>query len=557
MVRREAVPMSRTATCNKEAAGLDVSATATQQVIPLPVGQLVPACSGTNCAAFSASSYIGSGIGVWQYNNTSDVDVVLDINIAGVSAGKEATLVFTNGSTNKLASLPIVGVSAEKFAAPLQLASATSLESLNALAQRRQHLIDDSHRRHVERNARQAQEMLSQRTSKEVISLPVNVDAASVTVPAVGDAKTWNDIESSNATPVRVTTTARAVCQLSSGRRVIFWGDVNASLSSSTYTELADFVCGTVPENGAFNKLNGLLGDFWSALASSKYSYVIQEGQGALQDVNVVMEQAPSANWAGYFFGFNNVLTSRPSYENSNAALVLVVNAVTAARDLNFMKSTLVHEATHMINHHQRMILRGFRHQTWLEETSAMMSEDIVTPSVINYNKFASNRIPSYISSGGGFSLESWTSNYSYDFGGAFGAFLNRRYGPVIAQQLISVCQDSSEIETSYGCLNRLVVANGGVSFSDELSRFGATVFARISSTFPAGFGYPAASFSGYSFNAISLTTTPPTVSPSLTNGFTGTTHSFIRETIGVGKTSYIRTGVRVPAKSNLMVVIK
>jgi PKD repeat protein len=539
--------------------GLDVSATVSQQVLPLPLGQLVPACSGTNCAAFSASSYIGSGTGVWQYNNTSDVDVVLDINIAGVSAGKEATFVFTNGGTNKLASLPIAGVSAEKFLMPLQLTKVTALDNLNELAQRRQHVMDETHRRHVERNFRQAQEMFSQRTvsSREVTDLPANLGTAPIAVPVLGDTKTWNDTESSSATPTRVATTARAICQLSSGRKAIFWGDVNATLSASAYTELANFVCGSIPENGAFNKLNGLLGDFWSALASSKYNYVIQDAPGALQDVNVVMQQAPGSGWAGYFFGFNNVLSSRPSYENSNAKLVLFVNAVTAARDLNFAKSTLVHEATHMINHHQRMILRGVRHQTWLEETSAMMSEDIVTPSVINYNKFATNRIPAYIRSGGGFSLESWASSNSYDFGGAFGAFLNRRYGPIIAQQLISVCQDVSATETSYGCVDRLIVANGGVGFSDELSLFGATVFARISSSFPAGFGYPAASFAGYSLNAISLSTMPPSASPSLANGFTGTTHSFVRETIGVGKTSYIRTGVRVPAKSSLMVVIK
>jgi hypothetical protein len=139
--------------------------------------------------------------------------------------------------------------------------------------------------------------------------------------------------------------------------------------------------------------------------------------------------------------------------------------------------------------------LRGVVHDTWLEETSAMMTEDIVSPAVIpppagGYNKILNVRLPAYLASGGGVSYINWptlsSSEPFYGMGGGFGAFLNRRYGLSIYQGLVTSCVDgraataTSPAQTSLTCLDQLIRAQGGSGFRDELSRFGATVFGRL-----------------------------------------------------------------------------
>ena len=76
---------------------------------PALIGALAPDCAGANCAAVNANTYSGSGIGVWRFNNSSGADVSLNVDIAGVTAGKTATLVFSNGS-QALVSAPSSGV---------------------------------------------------------------------------------------------------------------------------------------------------------------------------------------------------------------------------------------------------------------------------------------------------------------------------------------------------------------------------------------------------------------------------------------------------------------
>jgi hypothetical protein len=51
-----------------------------------------------------------------------------------------------------------------------------------------------------------------------------------------------------------------------------------------------------------------------------------------------------------------------------------------------------------MINFYQRAIVRGTDHDTWLEETSAMMGEDILNKRMSGgtFNKIAESRLPAF-----------------------------------------------------------------------------------------------------------------------------------------------------------------
>jgi hypothetical protein len=272
-----------------------------------------------------------------------------------------------------------------------------------------------------------------------------------------------------------------------------------------------------------------------------------------------------SAGWAGYFFAGNNLLKT-PS-NSSNEALAFFINANQVKADLNFATSTLLHESTHMVNFYQRTIALGMLHDTWLEETSAMMTEDIVTPAVVpagvgGYNKILSYRLRDYLLTGGNVSYITWPtlldSSPNYAIGGGFGAFLNRRYGLSIYQQLVTSCSDDGTSALTYACLDGLIKANGGTSFSDEFSRFGATAFGQFPAVgTPAGYGYPSTVAGAYTLQAKDLSPLSLAAPASLTSGYTATSHTYQRDTIAAGKTSYVRNGVVVPANTSLMVIIK
>ena len=531
---------------------------------PALTGSLTPECGGGSCAAVNANTYSGSGAGVWRFNNSSGADVSFNINIAGVTAGKTATLVFSNGS-QATASAPSSGVLASPVT-PALTPAATSAEAgsfAGAAAGPAGH--DDAHAQMLDKNRAVASGLMRSRSTAPVASdlassLP-GVARLSFS-PAVGADRTW--IDNFPATPVLYSTKAQFVCALPSGRNVVWWVDPNI-VTSGKFTQSAlnaalkamqDSYCGA---SGGLARINSLLGDVWGS-AASRFTDVIQDTPSSLQDVNVVLLNVPdSSGWAGYFFAGNNQLkTSRAS---SNEALAFFINAEQVRRDLNFATSTLMHESTHMVNFYQRTVARGVVYDTWLEETSAMMTEDIVAPAVINggYNKIMNVRLPDYLRAGGNVSYLNWPtlqeSSSHYGLGGGFGAFLNRRFGLAIYTELVTSCASA---QTSYDCLDGRIKANGGAGFSDEFSRFGATVFGQLPAVgAPAGYGYPGVQAGGYALQANDLSTSSLAAPAALASGYTATSQTYQRDTIAAGKTSYVRNGVLVPARTTLTLVIQ
>ena len=537
---------------------------------PALIGALAPDCAGANCAAVNANTYSGAGIGVWRFNNTSGADVSFNVDIAGVTAGKTATLVFSNGS-QALASAPSSGVLASPVTAEAVHAEAGVFDGVAA----EQSGHDDAHAQMLEKNRAVAGALMHSRTTT-----PVSSDLASslpgVTrlsfSPAAGAAKTW--IDNFPATPVSYATSAQVVCSLPSGRNVVWWVDptivslgkftqpaLNAALSAMQAS-----YCGAA---GGLARLNGLLGDVWGS-AASRFVDAIQD-TGSLQDINVVVLNVPAdSGWAGYFFAGNNLLkTASASSANSNEALAFFINAEQIRRDINFATSTLLHESTHMVNFYQRAVVRGVAHDTWLEETAAMMTEDIIAPAVIGggYNKIMSVRLPDYLRAGGNVSYLNWPtlvdSASHYGLGGGFGAFLNRRYGLAIYQQLVTSCNDgaatsSAPARTSFDCLDGLIKANGGAGFGDEFARFGATVFGQLPAVgAPAGYGYPSVTAGAYTLQANDLSTSRLAFPAVLAAGYTATSQTYQRDVIAGGKTSYVRNGVMVPAHTVLTLTIR
>jgi len=263
--------------------------------------------------------------------------------------------------------------------------------------------------------------------------------------------------------------------------------------------------------------------------------------------------------YAGYFWGLN-------AFKNdprSNNALVFFINVRSFSGDstpsstTNFYISTLVHEMMHMVNFYQRSIRRSASHDVWLEETSAMMSEDIITPALTGYNKIESDRLPVYLMTGGGVSYINWSqlSGNHYGIGGTFAAFMNRRYGLSFFRALQTCSSDS------YGCVDSFINLNGGGGFSTEFARMGASTFGLLpGSTLPSSYGFPVRIDGEYTLGAINVSTFSPLrpkAGPGLGGGYSATSQTFLSDTVASGRSTYVRNGMLVPPGTSLTVVVR
>lgn len=536
----------------------------------LMCGLMLSACGGgggggggtgggqSGSGALSSAVYSGTGIGLWRYDNTTGAAATVQVNIAGVTVGKTATLVFSNGS-GAGAALPSPGALASADLSASVLADAARLADAAPA-----HPEDDAHAQMLARNRQTATGLIRTRPAARPAADLTSAQAAPTLsrVSRIGTSRTWNDNFLATSVPYRAS--VQAECLLPSGRTVVWWVDPNI-VASGTFTALAwadtlaklqSAYCGST---GGLARLNSLLGDVWGA-AAADYADLITDG-AALQDVNIVLLNVPSTSkWAGYFYGEDT--KNKAAYANSNEALAVFINASQIKTDFKFAASTLLHESTHMVNYFQRSVARSVVHDSWLEETTAMMTEDIVAPALLGgYNKVLSYRLATYVGSGGNVSYINWPTladaSAHYALGGGFGAFLNRRYRLAIYQKLVDVCADTPAL-SSYACLDGLIKASGGAGFSDEFARFGATVFGRFpASGAPEGYGYPATQAGVYQLQASDLSRLTLARPAALASGYRATSHTFQRDTVAAGKTAYVRSNVVVPANTSLMVIVQ
>jgi hypothetical protein len=530
--------------------------------VTTPPSVLELACSGASCGAVSSTVYSGTGIGIWRYRNTTGVAQTIDIHIGGVSAGKHAALVFSNGTGGGMATLPSAGTLAFPSASPLHLEPPMTVDPADLARER-------WHQGMLEENR---QVGLSLRAARGAGPVPARTALASpaLPTPVVGDARTWND---AFAEPVAVyDTVARDVCDRPGGRKAVFWVDPRSTASASLTTEdLAYFkttFCGAAgaTADGGFGRVKALMGDVWGVVDPSLTSAVISDAP-ALQDVNVVFLEVPPGTapkiWAGYFWGGNNLRKSySPQVASSNEALAFFIDATQvhmSASSRGYLGSSLLHELTHMANFFQRNISRGTPNDTWLEETTATMTDDIVAPVATpdHYSLIPGQRILPYVRSGGAISYVGWDypAQNTYALAGAFGAFVNRRYGTSILSGTVGC------LGTGIDCLDSLIVAGGGTSFAEEFARVGASIFGLLPLTgTPDGYGYPAKISGSYTLAAIDVAafaaSRRATATP-LGLEFSAGSHTYQLDTVAAGRAVYTRTGVVVPTGTSIMLVIQ
>ncbi len=527
-----------------------------------PKASLTVNCSGAACSAVSPIQYSGNGVGLWQYNNTSTQDALIDVDILGVTSKNQVTLAFTNGERDTAISVPSIGnnISAELKKNANLSANFRSEQSgtLNHLAVEK-HSHDTAHSVMMKRNQASKKNLIEKtplEKNQTTIQAETNLAVQRIrAAPTINTQRVWSD--SYPSVPVNYITTNKHVCTLPSGRKVVFWqGNNTANLTPTILQYFIDNTCGV---SGTFARLNTLLGDFWGA--NNLYGNIITETAGIQQDVNIVfLNPVAPTDWAGYFDSKNNFLLSSES--DSNQALVFFINASSINQQPDFYLSTLTHEATHLIAFYQNTVVRDKSwDNAWLDETVAMMSEDIIVPATVSYNKMADMRLPDYLKSGGNISLDNWLyvsdPSIHYDMGATLGVFLNRRYGLSLYQQLLTGCTSPALKDDEYACLNSVIVQNGGLGLADEFEKMGASVFSKASaSTGLVGYGFPKVNAGSYTLQAIDLSNKFLS-KPVDVFSYRSMSQTYLNDTVPMGATRYIRQSVRVPARTRLQVVIK
>jgi hypothetical protein len=522
-------------------------------------GSLEVACSGTGCGAASATQYSGSGVGIWRYRNTTTAEALIDLDISGVSGGKQAVVVFSNGSASPASSLPSPGALATPPAALAATAAAPIPDEDSALDRAEAaRLVTHTELRRLDRLL--VSELQRGGPGGTAAAAEVAAPTTALATPAVGDTRAWNEIYGNTGS---YNTVAKATCPLSTGRNAVFWVDPAATAAGTvTNANIAYFqqiFCGNP---GGYADVVAALGDVWGT-GAAPFSNIIQDGNPGLLDFNVVFLQVnpPQANWAGYFYAINNYKkTYSAQTAQSNEALVFFIDASQVARNQSYIGSALLHEMTHMVNFYQRGVIRGSPHDIWLEETTAMMTEDFVTPAVSpgRYTTIPSQRVGPYVGSGGAISLMFWDYpvHDNYANGGSLAGLLDRKYGTAIWTGAVTCVAASS-----WGCLDGLIRGAGGAGFADEFARLGATIFGLVPTpSAPAGYGFPQRTAGIYTLDAIDTMTYAarrPVTATSLGVSFDPGTHTYQVDTVPTGSTRYRRTGVRVPAGTTLMLVIK
>lgn len=463
-----------------EAATASATDTATASEAELP--NVEPACEGSGCGVSADRSYSGAGVGVWSYHNDSDESVEVGVSVPGTT-GKTVTVIFTNLSSGSVA-MPSVDTSFNLTAG--RPAASQSLQEPRVRHFQPRVPVDTPF-----------QSGLVARERRD-FELPAPPPLHYV----VGDARNfYHEDDSLRATTLRKQATT------GDGRVVNFWvenGEYGAGLVTSTHldTIAARFTTGS---DSIYTSVTGIGGQPWGA---HPYSNLID----ATQDIDIVFlnftDDATPYGVLGYFWARNAYKTS--SQPMSNASLSFYMDTETlylASGDdgLKEMIATLAHEFMHMINFYQRGVVKtsgDYTFDTWLEETTATMVEDVVGLSLdASYHPIRDGRYSDWLAAGD-FNCDPTSAAafaspspacFGYNVAGALGGHLLRHFG---LSFFASLLQDDSSTD-SEAVLDNVLRANDS-TLEDEVRRWGVSLALLPAATAPEGFGYPERVDSGF-----------------------------------------------------------
>ncbi|WP_428148242.1 M30 family zinc metallopeptidase [Delftia acidovorans] len=461
-----------------------------------PSSQLTAACSGTACGAANATTYSGQGVGVWSYTNTTQAEQQIPVALTNLGS-KQVTLIYTN---NGDASVPMPALTLTPPAAT----TATAQKSLSAASATVNQIPERIRNFKPRLTAADTQARQSIKPQAAAI-LPVGSQRSWFVQP--GDSR----IETRQATLRR-----QASVPTPTGTRTI-----NVWLEDSEYdaAKVSDAMLDTLVQrftsgsDAVYPLITGLSGEPWGA---HSYGDLIDPDQPLdIVFVNFVPDRTPYG-LLGYFWSLNNFKQdpANPNLKYSNQSLSFYMDTETLYLDpaagMTNQISTLSHEFVHMTNFYRRSVQLSkpgtdYAFDTFLEEMSAMMGEDIVAQRVTpGFNSIASGRVPSWLSHSG-FNCDpaAWSADtaapcFGYDVNGSLGAYLVRQYGVGFYKQLLSNTTSTDSLQV----LGNAIQQAGGPTLPVAVQRWGANI-ALLPADSPSGFGWPARTEQGFTLAAI------------------------------------------------------
>ena len=461
-----------------------------------PSSQLTAACSGTACGAANATTYSGQGVGVWSYTNTTQAEQQIPVALTNLGS-KQVTLIYTN---NGDASVPMPALTLTPPAAT----TATAQKSLSAAP---------ATGNQIPERIRNFKPRLTAADTQARQSIKPQAAA----ILPVGSQRSWFVETGSSKIETRQATLRRqASVPTPTGTRTI-----NVWLEDSEYdaAKVSDAMLDTLVQrftsgsDAVYPLITGLSGEPWG---THSYSDLIDPDQPLdIVFVNFVPDRTPYG-LLGYFWSLNNFKQdpANPDLKYSNQSLSFYMDTETLYLDpaagMTNQISTLSHEFVHMTNFYRRSVQLSkpgtdYAFDTFLEEMSAMMGEDIVAQRVTpGFNSIASGRVPSWLSRSG-FNCDpaAWSADtaapcFGYDVNGSLGAYLVRQYGVGFYKQLLSNTTSTDSLQV----LGNAIQQAGGPTLPVAVQRWGANI-ALLPADSPSGFGWPARTEQGFTLAAI------------------------------------------------------
>jgi hypothetical protein len=363
-------------------------------------------------------------------------------------------------------------------------------------------------------------------------ALARSMSLSPVASAVVGDTRDWvdcQDVSTANLTcrdvnPNRATTLV-AQATAADFRKVNVWvQDTERGVNKVTDSVAQELAALYVQTYGVHDSLTTLGGAPWG-VHNYATELIAPDQPVNLVLLNLTPDSRPYG-LLGYFWAVNSFKKTSASLSNEAVAVFLDTETlyldVSAESGLDQIKSTLIHEGTHMTNFYRRGVtmLGSPAFETWLEELVAMAAEDITSQRITpNFNSVRDSSLPYFLQTDSfNCSMTVFSSDFSQCFGysvaGSFAGYLVRQLGVPFYQTLVS----SLDVESVTALDSAIRFHRSDSSLGRELAEWARVTAARVSgSDLPDGFGYPALLNSvGFNVPGIDLGGSPFQYTPSV-----------------------------------------
>lgn len=466
-------------------------------VVPVVPGtdnnELSVYCSGANCGAVDKNTYAGSGVGIWQHDNTTQNAKIVNVNINGLQGRSlYASLVnLTNKPVN------VSGSNMNNF-----------LEASEPFVKKSVLHINGSSNSQDEQNNEQFHNVMNNFNKESLKSLILapkvqkkslsNLEAEEPKMLSVNDMQSFSFYNSLTTSYENKNFRLVKIVSAPDNRNLQYWvqdSEWNSSKVISSDVELINskFV-------KTYNENRNLNGNPYGPVAEN-YSNLIPS---ANQPINVLLGNISPNDKGygviGYFYSINNFKKS--SYPTSNEALQVFIDTESIYRldgtyqaegtvgrrnGLELTASSLIHEFSHMIAYYERNLTLGLSDTIEVSESLALSTEVLLEDlAKFNVDVFSVRSWPFFLKEETNkCGVYTWAKcANSYERTTSLMAFFDSKYGQGFHQDYVK-----SNNTDMFTMMNKAVTTMGG-NMREDIKKF-SILNAGVDKEMPVGFGLP------------------------------------------------------------------